>query len=673
MRLSLRFVIPCIALLASLATPTFAAELQEWTDRSGSFTIRATFVELKDEKIVVLKDEDGEELEIELDELNVDSKMAAQKAQMMASRKNPFKKSGSSKPSPFKRSKGSDGETSSRMNDTDADSSSRRRPIPTGPAKSFTITKPGKSLAAGAGNMFGSSSKSWKVEPDGRTFEHDIPENGLRATLPNIHYRFKGMATALDGSGAVVMWHNPFGGRDGAPAAGVCAFDLADGKAGKPFGVEKDGFPVAVGEGGDTVLIRTIPDRGKPHELIYAAITSKGMDPIWTAIPFGESEDAGKQSISWAALLPNGTVAVANHGEAFRVFDPETEQAVFDAKIPRNAVPAISPGGNQIALSNGGTITVYDTDSFDVLGSVALPNERIGQRITFNSDGTEIAVAGGGQMAVVDAATGKIKTQGIGIMTNWIEHPFDQPGAFVHAGGSLYLVKDQLVDTDSRMHVWTYEGLSSASRLGDKTLLLFDVAPPGQRGGLAIAGQLPHPPAREILDQYKERDDLYAFKPGDTFKLDTSSVPAGERQTVVDAFNRWAVKNNTRIDDSSNIVLRLSTKSGKPVEQEYRSFGFGSRGGTEKASFTPTLGVGTLTIDGRQVWTGETGLSSTFLPFMIRQEVSKVVADAKKLHYDRYVGVAPPQYVFDPAVVQIPLGTSTVGMRGFVDKVNVGG
>ena len=659
----------------AFALPATSAELQEWTDRTGQFTLRAEFVEVKDDKIVILKDEDGDTIEIELDELDVESKMAAQKAQIQANRKSPFKKSGKS--SPFKKSrKGSDEPQGDMKEDAGSRnrSTSTPRPRPTGPAKTFTITKAGRPLEAGAGNMFGSSSKSWKVEPDGHIFDNDMPENGLRFTLPNIHYRYNGLAMALDGSAAVATWQNPFGNRDdNQPGAAACVFNIADGQKGEKFPVQQKSFPVAVENGGGAVLFRTIPARGKPHELVFASIGGSDAKPIWTCVPFGESEDAGKQSISWAALLPNGNVAVAHHSEAFRVFNPETEKALFDAKIPRQAVPAISPGGNQIALSNGGTVTVYDTDSFNVLGSVALPNERIGQRICFSSDGTEIAVAGGGQMAVIDAATGKIKTQGIGVTTSWIERPFDQPGTFVHAGGSLYLVHNQLVDTVSRMHVWTYNGLNSAAALGDKTFLMFDVAPPGQRGGLGIAGNLPHPPARELFDKFSSRDDLYAFKPGDAIKIDTAGVPANERQKVLDAFGRWAAGNNIRIDDSAKAVLRLSTKSGKPVEQEYRSFGFRSGGGTEKASFTPTLGVGTLSVDGRQVWTGEAGLTDTFLPFMIHKKVSEVVADAKKMHYERYVGVAPPQYVFDPAVVKTPLGTSTVGMRGFVDTVNVGG
>lgn len=661
-----RLAVYCALLLAA---PVCAAELQDWTDRSGQFTIKAEFVELKDDKVVILKDAVGETIEIELDQLDVDSKVAAQKAHMQASTSNPFKKSGSSKPSPFKKSGSGESDDKGRGRMKPDDSGSSRSPRSTTPAKEFEITTAGPTLEGGVGNMFGGSSKSWKVEPDGRTYENDLPSTGLRVQMPNIHYRFKGLAMSLDGAAAVGMWHNPFGGRDGAPKAAVCKFDLADGKAGKPFPSQQDGFPVAVGEGGDTALIRTIPERGGSHQLILIEFNSTDASAIWTCVPFGESDDAKKQSISWAAILPNGNVAVAHHSEAFRVFNPETEKAVFDAKIPRHAVPAISPGGNQIALSSGGSVSIYDTDSFELLGTVGLPNERLGQRVCFSADGTEIAVAGGGQMAVIDASTGKIKVEGIGVVTSQIESPFDQPGTFVHAGGTLYLVNNQLVDTKTRMHVWTYDGLNTAGPLGDSTFLLFDIST-NSRQILGIAGNLPHPPARELFDRYSARDDLYAFQPGDSIKIDTSSVPAADKQKVLDAFTNWAAKSGVRLADDAKAVLRLSTKSGNVVEQEYRSFGFGG-GGTEKASFTPTLGVGTLTVDGREVWTGETGLSDTYLPFMIHQEVSKVVENARKVHYERYAGVAPPTYVFDPAVVKTPLGISKVSNSGFADTFNV--
>ena len=65
------------------------AKLRSWTDVSGEFTIEAAFVKLEN-GLVLLKTADGEELEIELTELNAESRLAA----LSLSNKpaNPFRK-----------------------------------------------------------------------------------------------------------------------------------------------------------------------------------------------------------------------------------------------------------------------------------------------------------------------------------------------------------------------------------------------------------------------------------------------------------------------------------------------------------------------------------------------------------------------------------------------------
>lgn len=655
-------LLSCVCLC--LARSAFAAEFEDWTDRSGDFTIRAKFVELKDDadKTVVLEDEEGDELEIPLNELNTASRVAAQKAAMKS--ESPFKKRSKSS-SPFKKSRGSDepGSRRDRMSDGPAP---QARPV-ADLARTFRITAAAANqLEQGGGQLFGDAA-DWNLTPDAGSYQHRLPSNGARVRLASIHFRFKGLAAPYDASAGVTFWEDPFGKEI---KTGIAAIDIKTGKVDKFIGLEAKAIPLAATPGGFEVLYKPDLGFGKEQQLVFASLSGAKVTPFWTCVPFGDTDDGFKQSISWAAVLPNGNIAVAHRRGQFRVFDPKSETALFDAEIADNSVPALSPNAKQLALCKEGVLSVYDTESFNRLGSTVLPNTTIGQRIAFHSDGTEIAVAGFNRMAVVDAADGSIKIDGINVPTARLGSLLGKPANFSHAGGPLYLLGNELVDTESRMHVWTYHGLEDSMALGEDTFLFLKLGGL-EKAALGIAGNLPHPPARKVFDTYRERDDLYAFEPGDTFSVDASALPAAERDKVIEAYQKAAAAGGRRLDPNSKAVLKLGTKRGKTQTQEYSSFGIGRE--TQSASFSPTLGTGTLTLDGRVIWEGETYLSASSLPFFIRTDANKAAQEAAKVNYDRFASLRPPQYVFDPAVVSLPLGSSTVTSRGFVDKINVDG
>ena len=72
-------VLPLI--LFAFATPAFA---QSWTSAGGKFTIEAEFVQLKDGKVQLKKDSDGELIWVELEKLSADAQKQAKRLQTEA-------------------------------------------------------------------------------------------------------------------------------------------------------------------------------------------------------------------------------------------------------------------------------------------------------------------------------------------------------------------------------------------------------------------------------------------------------------------------------------------------------------------------------------------------------------------------------------------------------------
>ena len=632
------------AALLLLCVP--AAEMSEWSDASGDFSVTAEFVKL-DGETVVLRDEEGDELEVPLEALSAADRRRAEK--LAKAGNNPFQKR--AKPSPFQKKRSSrSARDRDEPDDEPAAADARSIRVRPGDARTLDVDGVDASLSLTAAD----------VSP-----QIDLPRQGLRIKAKiSIHDSDLGTAVSpLGGKAVLGIGIHKFS--DEAEGGALTVIDLADGRAGKPFRTKEPEAALHVTSDGTSLLTRRAVWGHGSSERLTSWSLGRTPSAEWTMVPFADERAGLAQDITWAARLSEEVVAVVNAYGLLRVIDTGRGNVTHEFEMPRYAAASVSADGRYLVVPGDEQIAVYDAASMRPVGAVPIEGDTP-RAATLTVDNSRLMVADARDLRVYDTSDASL----IDALTHGAVLPTTQETVLAHAGGPFYFVGTRLVDLESHIPVWTYEGASHATSFGEETLLLYTVMTQAPDTVLAVAGPLPHPPVRRIRDEAVARPGLLALKPGDRVKVDVAGLPdASKRAGLKTSLEEAARERGFVIDDSSTKVMQLSMTRGAQQKQKYSRFG-GFGGGGEEVTFRPYLGKLRITVDGREVWSREQTVGGPGFMISVKdgESMQQAARRLEKPNYESLAAMRPPMYVPDQAVVkQDGLGLSRVGRRGLED------
>ncbi|MEW4486897.1 WD40 repeat domain-containing protein [Thalassoglobus sp. JC818] len=279
--------------------------------------------------------------------------------------------------------------------------------------------------------------------------------------------------------------------------------------------------------------------------------------------PYDQGRSDGGAPILWCEFLDDNHLYTMAEKQLtlWSIPDGKAVYEVFLDSVQN--WPVFSPGRKQLALLEGGGLTVISTESGDVLAR----GDQLGlsgklSAVAFSADGASLALLssppGGGEMAVIDTATGQPMTS----------FPLPMSGKTLQWYGEDFVLVDggYLVSIDKKSVAWIYnlEGLRIASQGGERNWFLSQIKSndPYQLLSTTL-------PTSQLVNALATADppiDLL-LQPGGSIALDiqvpTPPNRGGFSQEVSEAMTRQFASHNVRIDPSAPLRLVIRGEHGK--------------------------------------------------------------------------------------------------------------
>jgi len=620
-----------------------------WSDTTGRFKIKGTFVSLEN-NVVTIRKEDGKEVEIPFRKLGPADQALAKAAAESA--ENPFKEKGEE--SPFKEKGATAGEMKKEETDEAATAESADAP----PLKTGTV------------EVDWNAANSLDPQPEHSNWSEAIKPEQLAEgaptlkpktiRLPNRRDFFENIRAVLFGpSGEKGLVGYTL--KKGADAA-TTRLALFDAKSGKSLGSgEMDGeyVPCGLDSSGRRLLVRKVEfgfggsDAVEVWGLGKSGI-AKGLS--WT--PYGDQEGP-KRDVKWGAVPADGRGLTLGASGRLALWNLDEGEPLWYLDLPREHTPAVSPNGKYLAYEAESAIGLLDLEAGKVLA--LLPTEKLfTTAMAFSPDGKFLAVATNDTLFVYDMTTGsqhrEIGLQKIngfgGVCWTDPEH--------VLVGGANALAGTTLIHVESRIPVWQFTGAANAQSGGG--IAWFYVSGNGRDSEALVGADLPHAAAESALKSAMADPNFFLLKPGATVALDLSGIPDADRPTVTESVRKSVLAAGFKIAGSAPVTLKASMRRGENREIRYHTFGTFNDQTYNVQEYVLNLA---FVADGKNAW--ETGTTHLPAPFFVSLKQGQTMADLLKEHdkpgYEFFANVRLPKFVPRPSE-RPALGSSAVAMQG---------
>ena len=532
------------------------AKLRTWADKSGRFQVKAKLLERVADS-VRLETEDGRLITVEISRLSdFDQKYLA--SAKPSAEKNPF--AGGEK---MDKSKSG---TSSAANDASSASDSKSGNSTTSDS-GIPMNTVSPNVTAGRKLLLVSNGE-FNLTPD-----VEVPTNAKVQPVERgpsgfeipVHDRFGNFLISPNEKVAAVSITNPF---DKLGRTAVQFFDLEGGKQLSSVGVPvKDASVVGVIMDPPTFATQKKPWGRTPGRIDFW----DGSDGLRHVIGFEGFYNVVK------LLNDKQLFTIDNKGQAV-VWDWKTAKAEYYFQAHGHAQPAISANGKQIAVAINTGIMIIDLATGKPLGTLAT-KKRV-TTMAFSRDGVKMASIQDGNLAVWDLEKGKLVDEfAVPGVT-----PFN-PSLVWTDDENILMNGSALVNYRLRVPIWTYKLAHGSVKLT------------GGKGGrfwyssnkVLIPVKIPQQEVVDVASNY-DPEDFLVVKPGMKVAI-RMNLPFGQQdqQKIYESLAGKLEANGCTVDPNSHIVLNCFTEKGKTQTREYRDQGFGFGGGSEKATFTPTL------------------------------------------------------------------------------------
>jgi hypothetical protein len=576
------------------ATPGQAKPpLRTWTDSTGLFKIDARFVELKDGKVTLEKD-DGSKKTLPLDKLSDEDQQAVKEfAAKKTPPQNPFEGSDDSGPS----TKGQDAEPA---NDEDI----------IAPDGDWTSVRDVVVDVSLKGQFAPDAAEGERLESM-RTVMLDVTKGA--ADRDFAREKMAGFFVDRQRQRLVVASTNDElrGGRRGAR---VEACDLRSGKSLGAIVLDTAIIPCDLSPDGSSIACM-------PAELVSAFHKRRGIE-VWRMDAGGKlakrwnpNDTRGKEEmfrVDRAMFISRDRLLTVNTwGGKATVWDIDKAQAVYSLAIDQHSRPALSANRKQLAVLCSGIVGVLDAATGQTLmaltGASHAPRKaaprrgavRFGARFAFRSDGCQLAVLDSEVLQIWDLQKQTLLEE------TWLPQSpdlvewVDKDHLLVNGG--------DLIDIRKRIVLWHYEVPGQVKSVGNVVNghLAFGYSQSeGGRNGLHAGVfflALPHPEAAQVGAGLAD-EKLLVLKPGAQVALDIR-VPAPTPQDTEGLNAAYAEQLKAReitVAAGSPLTFQATVEAGKTQSQTYHSIG--RLGADETATFTTQKCRLALMENGKVLW-----------------------------------------------------------------------
>lgn len=373
---------------------TVKRPLRTWTDATGKFKQKASFVKLDGDQLT-LETEAGKTITMSLEKLSEADQAMARKIAAKAGTKqagdgdeNPF----AGKAAPDARPGGSDMETADNREDANA--------IPAGDwsrCQSITPGTPGPwSVPVDAGAVHA----KLVSKPIALPAAANSPLGGFFAAAEGL------LLARGAGLGCVVIRDAP----PGKPAeTRLEALDLVSGKAMESVPWPSSLKPVDIDRSGKFILGRgdALFSRGLgAAELGVWRLSGQVLEPVrvWNVNDPGNNHDVAPP---WTAFVDADHVACETFPSKLTVWNVPEGRALWSLEPAIFGSPAISPGGKYIGVAVADGVVLLDALTGDTLGRLPGVGDP-GGILSFRPDGAQLAVLSSQRLVVWDLVRGEI-------------------------------------------------------------------------------------------------------------------------------------------------------------------------------------------------------------------------------------------------------------------------
>ena len=350
------------------------------------------------------------------------------------------------------------------------------------------------------------------------------------------------------------------------------ASELVDLAAGRSLGRVRDGEglikPFAYAPAAGVVLGRHYGEKdsdGMRHLDVHTIRPSAPptLRPVVSFEPFWRENYA---QVDFAAFVGGGGdhVVTFNDGGLLVVWEAAAKSAIWRTDGQRYVLPAVSPGGRQVAVLGAAGLAVHDAMTGAPLCRV--PGGGVTSALAFTPDGKRVVGLGKRIVMCWDLAAGtRMPDIALPAEPGWPGGVQPIDNRFVLVGGG------DLLDLDKKLVVWNY-------RFGENDRS----GPPVVHGGRCwfltgyqkdtrtLSGvALPHPAARAAADAIAPGQGLL-LAPGGRVRLTVELEAAPElRQQIVEALTERLRQQEITVDPDSRLTLAARTVPGKVAEVTY--------------------------------------------------------------------------------------------------------
>ena len=529
-------VLGCLVLSLAFCQSAEALQvkMREWKDATGKFEIKANFVRVDGDN-VVLEKEDGKTVEVPIEKLCavdqgfIQGLIASGAANNMeAEEENPFADPGTTKKpkSPKKPDNSPSGSSSNK------DSSEKYETIEV----DFEDC-PETSIAIGSWDV--------KVSPPS---ELDYALKPI--TLPGKSDFFEKLErTAFNpvARKAVLTYHLRGRGRNSESSTRLLVVDLQKNSVLKNVSMIGTWDAMAIDDAGEKIVLRKGGSDDEKIELVTARINKKRVEMLDEWVPYATMSEPNKEKmVQHAHFINNGHLFTLSQSGRAVIWDFENRKPVRQFRYQGACQPTLSQDRSQLVICGGDIVGVVNLDDDSISPSVkAAPQMNYWSSSALSPSGKHFAATTMSKLMVWDLESGDVLYEG--------KIPGMQTNGEVRFPHEDYVIvnNDKLFDYKNRIKVWHYQG-ARIDQFAGQTILT--VAAKDQ--GKMIPQQLPHEEAMTWLKRAQEDSDLFVLKKDADVNIDVSGVSAKYRGDVEQSLKENIERMGFNYSKSADVVLK---------------------------------------------------------------------------------------------------------------------
>jgi hypothetical protein len=614
-------------------------KMHTWKDSSGTFEIKAAFVGEKD-GVVTLRQEDGEELEIELEKLSTldQNYVRTQKARMAS----PFKKKGAASPFRSKNSVGSKSKSKPEpASDEDAGSGDVQKTVRVNWTKAKLVQPASKNdwAAISIEPVDGSALTEAAQLPKKRDFFEKQTGFIAEPTLAIVGYKLE----------------KP-GGKDDVTTRLVSA-NLKTGDVGDVVVDGNYALLDVLGADGLMLMKQDVWGFGNQSQIEVWKAGDGGIDKQVGCVPF-DGENGPAKDVKEAYFVDAGHVLVMNGQGKLGLVDLSNGKAAYLVECTNPSVARLSPDRKYLAVVTGKELHVLDALTGKALAGMPIATTAFPQ-LAFSPDGKRLCLQSNDTLWAWNLSDGSLYREMVlsGLPFNATIRPVWTSNQHVLVGSSI------LIDLENYVRLWQIDGAESATNVGGMTL--FCIADQAHSGAL-VPVVLPHEGAVETLKSAMADRNFFVVQPGTSVRIDVSGIAdAAAQQAAKEALQKKLTSSELVVADNASVILKASVENRGTEEQSYRSIGPGAGFGETKVTVTKWASAVALLVDGKPAW--ETAMIAT--PHFVNSEKNETIEQAirrtNKPNYAFFESVGIPKYVMRPGNGgRTTLGASQITVNG---------